>query len=71
MVAVETSSLVEWVFRIVAMPAVFQFFPGLCPVPVLGNGPVNGPGGRIGIVTGWGGVGWVICGVIDRRGWID
>ena len=70
MVAVETSGLVEWVFRIVTMPAVLHFFPGLCPVLVLGNGPVNGPGGRVGIVTKWGEglVGWVSCGVIVRRG---
>ena len=71
MVAVETSGLIEWVFRVMSMPAVLQFFPGLCPVGVLGNGPVNGPGGRVRIITSWGGgVGWVGCRVIVRRGWI-
>ena len=60
MVAVEASDLIEWVFRVVSMPAVLQFFPGLCPVSVLGNGPVNGPGGRVGIITSWrGGKGWL------------
>ena len=74
MVTVETSGLIEWVFRIMTMPDVLHFFPGLCPVLVLGNGPVNGPGGRVGIVTKWGGRGgggWVSCGVIVGRGWID
>ena len=57
MVAIETSGLVEWVFRVVTVPAVFHVFPGLCPVLVLGYGPVNGPGGRVGIITSWGGGG--------------
>ena len=61
MVAVETSGLIECVFRVMSMPAVLQFFPGLCPVSVLGNGPVNGPGGRVRIITSWGGEG---------RGWL-
>ena len=59
MVAVETSGLIEWVFRVMSMPAVLQFFPGLCPVDVLGDGPVNGPGGRVRIITSWGGEGLV------------
>ena len=53
MVAVETSGLIELVFRVMSMPAVLQFFPGLCPVGVLGNGP----GGRVRIITSWGGEG--------------
>ena len=64
MVTVETSGLIEWVFRVMSMRAVLQFFPGLCPVSVLGYGPVNGPGGMVGIITSWGGgeglVGWVV-----------
>ena len=52
MVAVETSGLIEWVVRVMFMPAALQFFPGLCSVVELGNGPVNGPGGRVRILTG-------------------
>ena len=51
MVAVEASGLIEWVVRVMSMPAALQFFPGLCPIVELGNGPVDGPGGRVGIVT--------------------
>ena len=51
MVAVEISGLIEWVVRVVSMPAVLQFFPCLCPVVELDNGPVNGPGGRVRIFT--------------------
>ena len=61
MVAVEASGLIEWVFRVVSMPAVLQFFPGLCPVFELGNGPVDGPGGRVGIITSWG---WGVEGLV-------
>ena len=52
MVAVEASGLIEWVVRVVSMPAALQVFPGLCSVVELGNDPVYGPGGRVGIITG-------------------
>ena len=57
MVAVEASGLIEWVVRVMSMPAALQFFPGLRSVIEVGNGPVYGPGGRVRILTGWGGVG--------------
>ena len=57
MVAVEASGLIEWVVRVVSMPAALQFFPGLRSVIEVGNGPVYGPGGRVRILTSWGGGG--------------
>ena len=50
MVAVEASGLIEWVVRVVSMPAALQFFPGLCSVLEVDNGPVSGPGGRVRIL---------------------
>ena len=61
-IAVEASSLIEWMVRVVAMPAVLEFFPGLGSVVELGNGPVYEPVGRVGVITSWGEsgeVGWV------------
>ena len=46
-VAVEAAGLIEWVVRVVSMPAALQFFPGLRSVFEVGNGPVYGPGGRV------------------------